>query len=129
MVKSAEELIDSIDKLTLCPGVGIQPLARECPAFNGKFFSKDCILFADSRPGRACARCRYQRKLIQNQMSYNRRRALEDVIISASNVQKNVEVNMEDIKHEPVNEEVAVDSVEAAEEPCTATEEANKFSN
>uniref|UniRef100_A0A131YKK8 THAP-type domain-containing protein n=1 Tax=Rhipicephalus appendiculatus TaxID=34631 RepID=A0A131YKK8_RHIAP len=84
----AEELIDSIDKLTLCPGVGVQPLTRECPAYNGKFFSKDCILFADSRPGRACARCRYQRKLIQNQMSYNRRRALEDVIINASNVQK-----------------------------------------
>ncbi|KAH7940093.1 hypothetical protein HPB52_021776 [Rhipicephalus sanguineus] len=115
----AEEFIDSIDKLTLCPGVGVQPLARECPAFNGKFFSKDCSLFADFRLRRACAGCKYQRKLIQNQRSYSRRKAYEDVIFSASAMQQVDEVNVADTRHEPVAEEVAVDSAEVAEKTDT----------
>lgn len=125
----AEELIDSIDKLVLCPGVGIRPLARPCPAFNGKFFSKDCILFADIEPYRPCAGCRHQKKLIRNQMSYKRRRAMENAIVCASMVQNNVEVNMADTQHEPVNEVAAVDSVEVSKEPSTLTEEANKLGN
>ncbi|KAL1442966.1 hypothetical protein MTO96_030498 [Rhipicephalus appendiculatus] len=112
----AEELIDSIDKLTLCPGVGVQPLTRECPAYNGKFFSKDCTLFADVKPGRACASCRYQRKLIQNQMGRRRRKGYEVIMTRTSDMRWVVEVSPAGAKREEVAEGVGVDSVETSEE-------------
>ncbi|KAH7940094.1 hypothetical protein HPB52_021777 [Rhipicephalus sanguineus] len=117
--EEAEELIDSIDKLLLCPGVGMQPLTRECPAYNGKFFSKDCTLFADEKLGRSCASCRYQRKLIQNQMGRRRKRGYEVIMTRASDMRWVVEVSPAGTTHKQVTEGVAVDSVEVFEEAGT----------
>lgn len=121
----AERLIDDVNKLALCPGVGLYPLAGDCPAYNGKFFSRDCTLFAHSKPLRPCDRCRYQRKLIQNQMSWKKnqmlkkRKGYEIVMTRTSDMRWRVEVSTTDAKRGQMVEEVAVDSMEVFQEPGT----------
>ncbi|KAH8032040.1 hypothetical protein HPB51_022788 [Rhipicephalus microplus] len=116
MREEAEELIDSIEKLALCPGVGVRPLTGECPAYNGKFFSKDCTLLADGKPARPCASCRYQRKLIQNQMGRRRRKGYEVIVTRASDMRWLVEVSPAEAEHGQLAKGVTVDSVEVLEE-------------
>lgn len=116
--EDAEELIDSTNKLALCPGVGLQPLSGDCPAYNGKFFSRDCTLFADSNQGRPCGRCKYQRRLIQNQIS-RRRKGYEVVMTRTSDMRWRVEVSRAAAKRDQVTEEVAVESVEVLQDPGT----------
>ncbi|CAN8007265.1 unnamed protein product, partial [Ixodes pacificus] len=69
--EEAEALINNVSQLALCPGTGIEPLTDKCPSFNGAFFSRNCaVVIADNL--RACMHCRYQRKLILNQLSRRR---------------------------------------------------------
>lgn len=117
--KYAEAFIDSVSKLALCSGVGLQPLAGSCPSYNGKFFSKDCTLFAaDSKGLGACDHCKYQRKLIQNQMS-RRRKGYEVVMTRTSDVRWHVEVSVASAKRDQVSEQEAADPMEVFLEPCT----------
>lgn len=109
--KDAEALIESVSKLALCSGVGLQPLAGNCPAYNGKFFSKDCVVLANSKILGACEHCKYQRKLIQNQMS-RRRKGYEVVMTRTSDERWLVQVNLASAKCEQATEQGAADSVE-----------------
>ncbi|XP_042145525.1 uncharacterized protein LOC120844447 [Ixodes scapularis] len=70
-LSDAEALIDRISKLNLCPGAGVQPVAGKCPSFNGNCFHKKCTLLTKDADG-ACINCKYQRKLIMNQLSRRR---------------------------------------------------------
>lgn len=67
----ATPLIDRISKLDLCPGAGVQPVAGECPSFNGNCCHKKCTLLTKNAGG-ACISCKYQCKLIMNQLSRRR---------------------------------------------------------
>ncbi|CAN7939598.1 unnamed protein product [Ixodes hexagonus] len=69
--QDAEALIDRISKLDLCPGAGVQPVVGECPSFNGNCFHKKCTLLTKDAGG-ACINCKYQCKLIINQLSQGR---------------------------------------------------------
>lgn len=72
--EEAEVLLDNVGNLSLRCGAGPEPLAGgECPSFNGKFFSKTCTVVTKEGTGSACIHCKYQRKLILNQLSRRRR--------------------------------------------------------
>lgn len=53
----------------LCPGTDVQPATGDCPSFNEKFPPQKCTLFVKDDARGACVHCKYQRKLILNQLS------------------------------------------------------------
>ncbi|KAH8029767.1 hypothetical protein HPB51_003719 [Rhipicephalus microplus] len=54
--EEVELLINNVSKLTLCPGVGMKPLAGKYSSFNEEFFSKNCTLVVADALG-VCAHC------------------------------------------------------------------------
>ncbi|KAH8018765.1 hypothetical protein HPB51_012084 [Rhipicephalus microplus] len=70
--EEAEALLDHVDKFSLCCGADLEPLSGDCSSFNGKFFSKNCTITTKEGPATACIQCKYQRKLILNQLSRRR---------------------------------------------------------
>lgn len=47
--EEAEALINDVNRMTLCLGAGLHPVAGKCSSFNGKFFSKKCVFSYSQR--------------------------------------------------------------------------------
>ncbi|KAH9384377.1 hypothetical protein HPB48_026384 [Haemaphysalis longicornis] len=63
----AAEALKKADGLKLCPGCGIEPVVSgQCVKFGAAHFAKNCQV--TSPDGKPCLRCKYTRKLVQNQM-------------------------------------------------------------
>ncbi|KAH8036572.1 hypothetical protein HPB51_001606 [Rhipicephalus microplus] len=59
--------VKKADALFLCPGCGTEPIKTgQCTQFGESYFSHACSVTTSE--GKQCLRCKYTRKLIENQM-------------------------------------------------------------
>lgn len=88
----------------------MEPLAGKCPSFNGEFFSKSCTLVVADALG-ACVHCKYQRKLILNQLSRRRRQK-----VSAKPSPRNIRHNLRRTKAKLSNARISLSHMKTKNE-------------
>ncbi|KAL1418470.1 hypothetical protein MTO96_005714 [Rhipicephalus appendiculatus] len=73
----ASSALERAETFLLCPGCNIEPvIGNKCVRFGAQYFAKNCSV--TTVDGKACLRCKYTRRLVQNQLNRLKKKRIKN---------------------------------------------------